>query len=146
MNDRILVGREREFTSLPRRQWEELLSQVPGRMKTRLSFMTPRHHLVRYFVVRELPRIEGPVSPDVISRKLKLPLVQVNAILRELEANLSSWCETSAETSRGPSLELAREEGVILEAATQYPLWSPYNAFEAADALLKELKSEDNHA
>lgn len=43
-------------------------------------------------------------------------------------------------------LELAREEGVVLDAGTQYPLWSPYNAFEAADALLKELKSEDNHA
>lgn len=36
--------------------------------------------------------------------------------------------------------ELAREEGVPLgDVEPMYPVWSPYNAFEAAAALSKDL-------
>lgn len=39
--------------------------------------------------------------------------------------------------------ELAREEGVnLLEIADNYPIWSPYKAFEAGDILLEMLTSE----
>jgi hypothetical protein len=36
--------------------------------------------------------------------------------------------------------ELAREEGKTLQADTDYPVWSPYDAFEAAAGLLEALK------
>lgn len=45
MSDRILIGRGREVTSIPRREWEERLSQIPGHMKTRLSFMTAQQRV-----------------------------------------------------------------------------------------------------
>jgi hypothetical protein len=57
-------------------------------METRLSFMTRQHHLVRYFVVRWLPRIGKPIPPETIAAKLQLPLRRVNAILAELEERL----------------------------------------------------------
>lgn len=39
--------------------------------------------------------------------------------------------------------ELAKEEGVtLLETDKTYPVWTPYNAFEAADVLLKALEKE----
>jgi len=88
MSETILIGRGRQLTSIPRSQWEEQLSKVPQSMKTRLSFMTRQHHLVRYFVVRNLPRIGRPIPPELIAAKLKLPLPRVNAILTELEERL----------------------------------------------------------
>ncbi len=42
--------------------------------------------------------------------------------------------------------ELAREEGALLEAGAEYTVWSPYDSFEAAGALLNALKVEDKNA
>lgn len=88
MSETILIGRGRQFTSMPRSQWEEQLSRVPESMKTRLGFMTRQHHLVRYFVVRTLPGFGSPIPPELIAAKLKVPLRRVNAILDELEEKL----------------------------------------------------------
>jgi hypothetical protein len=42
------------------------------------------------------------------------------------------------------AFELAKEEGVTtLETNGSYPIWTPYDAFEAADILLKALENED---
>jgi hypothetical protein len=39
--------------------------------------------------------------------------------------------------------ELAREEGITLfQPNVDYPIWTPYNAFEAATILLNALKEE----
>jgi len=41
------------------------------------------------------------------------------------------------------AFELAQEEGVgWLGPETAYPIWTPYNAFEAADTLLQALEAE----
>jgi hypothetical protein len=88
MSETILIGRGRQFSSIPRGHWEEQLSKVPQRMKVRLSFMSRQHHLVRYFVVRALPRIGRPIPPEMIAAKLKIQLKRVNAILSELEERL----------------------------------------------------------
>lgn len=42
--------------------------------------------------------------------------------------------------------ELAKEEGALLNPAESYPVWSPHNSFEAANALLSTLKAEDKNA
>ena len=88
MSRTILLGRGRQIIKIPRKEWEKHLSTVPQHSETRLGFMSEEHHLVRYFVVRELPRTGEPMQPEFISQKLKLPLAQVNAILDELERNL----------------------------------------------------------
>ena len=41
--------------------------------------------------------------------------------------------------------ELAKEDGALLNGES-YPIWSPYDAFEAADVLLEALKAEPRHA
>lgn len=56
---------------------------------TVLSFMTPRHHAVRNFVVRELPRNHGrPLTPSQIARSLHLDIAATNALLDDLERHL----------------------------------------------------------
>ena len=45
-------------------------------------------------------------------------------------------------------LELTKEEGALLKAGSEYPIWSPFNQQEAAQTMLELLKShqQNNHA
>jgi hypothetical protein len=56
---------------------------------TRTGFMSKEHHLVRNSVVRELPRVGKPLSPDHISRELNMPVARVNVILDQLEKHMT---------------------------------------------------------
>ncbi len=51
--------------------------------------MTPGHHRVRNLVVRELPRIAKPLTPDWIASQVNLPAEAVIAILDDLERHLT---------------------------------------------------------
>lgn len=45
--------------------------------------------------------------------------------------------------------ELAQEESDLLQPGLDYPVWSPYDAYSAAETMLQVLeaaKKEDNHA
>jgi len=88
MGESILVGRGRQISETPRTSWEDELSEAPARVGARLEFMSKEHHLVRNFVVSELPRVGRPMSPVSISRQLDLPLARVETILEELERHL----------------------------------------------------------
>ncbi|HSQ19997.1 MAG TPA: hypothetical protein VLR92_06445 [Blastocatellia bacterium] len=88
MDQTVLIGRGPDIVCLPRHQWEEQLSKVPQAMKIRLGFMTRQHHLIRYFVVKNLPRIGGPIPPEQIAAKLMIPVARVKAILAELDERL----------------------------------------------------------
>ena len=58
-------------------------------MDDHLSFLTARHHAVRNFVVRELPRNGGkPLRPSQIGTSLGLDLEAVGGVLDDLEKNL----------------------------------------------------------
>ena len=39
-------------------------------------------------------------------------------------------------------IELAKEEGSLLKPDAQYPIWSPYNSYEAAGSLLKMMNDD----
>jgi hypothetical protein len=88
MNDKILVGQGRQLITMSRQEWEHHLSNVPQHQTARLGFMSADHHRVRYFVVRELPRVGAPIPPEFIARELMLPLAQVRTILEDLEQHL----------------------------------------------------------
>ena len=88
MEEKILLGQDRQIDEVPRSMWEQHLDQIPLHIRTRLNFMTDAHHQVRNFVVTELVDRQKPIEPGVISEELKLPLQQVNFILEELERKL----------------------------------------------------------
>jgi hypothetical protein len=54
-----------------------------------LAFMTPDHHLVRNFVVSELPKAGEPLPPELIAARLDLPVEGVVAILDDLEKHMT---------------------------------------------------------
>lgn len=43
-------------------------------------------------------------------------------------------------------IEPTREEGVLLDAGATYPVWSPFKAFDAANALLDALRTKNDNA
>lgn len=85
----IRVGHGRVITGIPRGEWEQGLAALPGVFKAKLEFMSAEHHLVRNFVVRELPFAKKPLAPEYIADRLNIPLIRVNGILDELEKNIT---------------------------------------------------------
>jgi hypothetical protein len=88
MKENVLLSAGQMITEIPRESWEQHLEQAPKDIAKTLSFMTKTHHLIRNFVVRELPRIGKPLSPELISAELNLSLLKTIEILDELEKNL----------------------------------------------------------
>lgn len=88
MSETILVGRGKNIMEIPRRDWEDELRNAPKLIGRRLGFMSPEHHAVRNFVVRELAKRGRPISLGGISRALGLSRERVAVVVRDLEANL----------------------------------------------------------
>jgi len=88
MCGQILVGAGGEINAVPDGDFLEALKNLPGKMASRLAFMERKHHVVRDFVVREMPRHDRPLSPSHIARATGLDLSSVSAVLADLERNL----------------------------------------------------------
>ena len=73
---------------MPDDDFLQAIARIPARMASRLAFMTEDHHIVRNFVVRELPRQREPLSPRHISDVTGLPVQKVSTLLSDLEQQL----------------------------------------------------------
>jgi len=62
-----------------------------------LGFMTPKHHLVRDFVVTEIPRRGESLSPDHIAGELSLSRDELDVIVDELEEHMVFLYRTDGE-------------------------------------------------
>ena len=89
MNKSLLLGLWRFLLRIPRPIWQREVEQSAMAGEKSLAFMTPDHHRVRDYVVRELPRIAKPITPEIITQSLNMQLSQVISILDELEKNLT---------------------------------------------------------
>jgi hypothetical protein len=89
MNNSLLLGFWRFFLRIPRPIWQQEVARSARASEKSLAFMTPEHHKIRDYVVRELPRIAKPIPPETIAQDLGLDLLRVNAILDDLEKNLT---------------------------------------------------------
>ena len=88
MADTVLIGRGDSIISIPQSDWEYEVSSAPEFISRRLEFMSHEHHLVRNFVVRELPRLGRPVPVPDISQALDLSPERTTSIVDDLEKNL----------------------------------------------------------
>lgn len=88
MSGTILVGTGREIRRVPDDTFVQSIKGLPERMTSRLAFMTCDHHLVRDFVVREMPRQRSPISPLDIANVTGLDVPKVSLILSDLERDL----------------------------------------------------------
>lgn len=88
MEEKVLLGRNREILEIPQAAWKQDLAQIPQHSQARLDFMTNAHHQIRCFVVKEMVIRQKPIEPELISEKLNIPLKRVNFLLEELERKL----------------------------------------------------------
>ena len=88
MKENILASAGNQLTEIPGEIWKQHEAQTLQDISKVLGFMTKTHHLIRYFVVRELPRIRKPIPPELISDELHIPLSKTIEILDDLEKNL----------------------------------------------------------
>jgi len=88
MKENILASAGNQLTEIPREIWEQHEDKTLQDISKVLGFMTKAHHLIRYFVVQELPRLGKPIPPELISEALKIPIARTIEILDDLEKNL----------------------------------------------------------
>ncbi|MBV8834770.1 MAG: hypothetical protein JO108_36720 [Acidobacteriaceae bacterium] len=88
MSGTLLVSEDREVRRVSDEAFLDALRRMPARMASRLAFMTPDHHAVRNFVVRDMPRHRRPLSPQEIATGTGLGWRKVSELLSELEERL----------------------------------------------------------
>lgn len=88
-NSRALLGLWRWMLPVPPALWRRQVAANARQTRASLGFMSPQHHQIRNYVVRELPRAGRPLSPAAIAESVGLPLDTVNAILDDLEKHLT---------------------------------------------------------
>ena len=88
MDKTVRLGRDYEIIEIPQHMWEGHLTAAPEHFEKRLSFMSPDHHRVRYFVVEEIARRCEAIPPERIAGALNLSVDQTQSILDDLERNL----------------------------------------------------------
>ena len=88
MGEDILQGTGRLIHRVPADRFLEEMTTLPAHMSARLAFMTREHHVVRDFVVREMPRQLSPLKPARIAETTGLELQKLTTILSDLEQHL----------------------------------------------------------
>jgi hypothetical protein len=89
MRNKLMSGIWRYIIGVPPFLWEKQIEKAAGKAKIATGFMTPEHRLVHHFVVREMPRLGGPIPLQVIAEELALTPERVLEILQELEKRLT---------------------------------------------------------
>jgi hypothetical protein len=84
----ILRGIGREIHPVPDDDFLQAMKSLPTRLAARLAFMSPQHHQIRDFAVREMPRESRALSPQKIGQVTALDQARVVAILEDLERHL----------------------------------------------------------
>ena len=89
MGDDLLFGIRRHLVPVPGAIWKKEIAENAHHSAAHHQFMSEDHHLVRDFVVRELPHAGKPLPPEWIAQNLGLTTDRVISILGELERNMT---------------------------------------------------------
>ena len=89
MSNNLMLGIGHRMIPIPPLFWHRHIARGARHLRASLGFMSREHHLVRDFVVRELPRHGRPMAPEFISQNLNLPVAQVNTMLGDLERHMT---------------------------------------------------------
>jgi len=89
MSKKLMFGLWRCIINVPPFLWEKQISKAKRRFETEHSFLSKEHRSVHHFVVRELPYVGKPLSPELVADKLGIPMDRVRTILDDLEERMT---------------------------------------------------------
>jgi hypothetical protein len=92
MNTRLMAGFWRFMLSVPPSLWKKQIAREKKKHRAELAFMTSEHRAVHHFIVRELPKIEKPISPGLVAQELSLSPERVQKIFDDLEQHMTFIC------------------------------------------------------
>lgn len=95
MPNKLMAGVWRLMVGVPSFLWEKQIEKVKHKVNRSTRFMSQEHRLVHHFVVREMPRVGGPISAEMVARKLDMPLERIRELLQELEEHLTFLVKNS---------------------------------------------------
>ena len=89
MSKKLMLGLWRCIINVPPFLWEKQISKAKRRFENEHSSISKEHHSVHHFVVRELPYVGKPLSPELVADKLGIPVDRVRTILGDLEERMT---------------------------------------------------------
>ena len=89
MKDRVMLGLWRFMLKAPASMMEKSVAREKKKFEAAKGFMTEEHRRVHHCVVRELPVLGKPLSPEFIAKKLDLPVERVASLLDDLEEHMT---------------------------------------------------------
>ena len=89
MGAKVMAGFWRYMLSIPPFLWEKEISKGKEKIRANLGFMSEEHRTVHHCIVRELPKVKEPISPEFIAEKLSMPLERVRSIFVDLEKHMT---------------------------------------------------------
>ncbi len=91
MKDRIMLGLWKYMLGVPPFLFDmkKQLAREKMRFEAAMGFMTEDHRSVHHFVVRGLPIVGKPLSPDFIAQTLNLSCERVVSVLTDLEKHMT---------------------------------------------------------
>jgi hypothetical protein len=85
---KVLLGFRRHMLPIPWSLFQRAVPSEARKTSRALGGLDEEHRRVHHFVVRELPRLGQPMSPDYVAAALQMSEARVVEILDELERRL----------------------------------------------------------
>lgn len=89
MKNKVMLGLWRFIINVPPNLIEKQMAKTMRRFESESRKFTAAHRTVHHCVVREMPSVDGPLSPEMVADKVNLPVEQVNALLNDLEKGMT---------------------------------------------------------
>jgi hypothetical protein len=89
MRNKLMAGVWRYVLGVPPLLWEKQIDRAVRKVERSTAFMSAEHRSVHHYVVRELPRYNKPIPPELVAQELSLAPERVTRILEDLERHLT---------------------------------------------------------
>ena len=89
MSNKLMLGLWRYIIKVPPYLWQKQIAQGKRKFEKVHGTLSEEKRLIHHFVVKELPCIGKPLSPELISDKLGFPADRVKDALDSLEKRMT---------------------------------------------------------
>lgn len=85
VDDNVLIGLKDDLVTIPFSDVKSEMKKGLKKAEDRVKLFSEEKRKIHHFIVKNLPILREPISPDLISQELQIPLNSVIKIVTELE-------------------------------------------------------------